>query len=210
METGLERKPWYIGLALGLGIGLIFLALYHFKLSENVRGEIEAAESQISDLQNKIQEGKAAKKQLPQFRDQVKRLELELEKLLRILPARKNTQELIRRIRVLTEQAGFNLRVFDPAERLTDQEFYQVWPIKIDLQGGYHELALFFDRLSRLSRIINVENLRISSSRKQANFTVSARFTAKTFVYKPPEEGDLDPEPAGKKKKKKKKKRRGK
>ncbi|MCH9649872.1 MAG: type 4a pilus biogenesis protein PilO [Deltaproteobacteria bacterium] len=198
METGLEGKPWYFGLGLGLGITLLIAAFFHFKGFDGIRDRIEVTENRIADLEQKILEGKAAQKNLPQFKDQVARLEQELDKLLRILPARKNTPELIRRIRVLTEQAGFNLRVFDPAERLSDQEFYKVWPIKIDLLGGYHELALFFDRISRLSRIINIENLRITSHRRQESYTIVARFTAKTFVYKEPEE-EPEPSPAAKK-----------
>lgn len=187
METGLEGKPWYFGLALGLGLTLIAFAAYHFKLSEGQRDKIARAESKKTNLEQKIAEGKAAQKKLPQFREQVTRLELELDKLLRILPARKNTPELIRRIRVLTQQAGFNLRVFDPAERLIDREFFKVWDIKLDLSGGYHELALFFDRVSRLSRIINIDDLVITANRNQGNYSLTAKFKAKTFVYKEPE-----------------------
>lgn len=197
METGLEAKPWYFGLGLGLAITLAVAAFFHFKGFDGIRKKIAVEENRIADFEQKILEGEAARKNLPQFQDQVARLEQELDKLLRILPARKNTPELIRRIRVLTEQAGFNLKVFDPAERLSDQEFYRVWPIKIDLLGGYHELALFFDRISRLSRIINIENLKITSHRRQESFTITARFTAKTFVYKEPEE-EPEQEPTGK------------
>lgn len=203
METGLEGKPWYFGFGLGLVVTLGLFAAYHFKLSEGVRGEISSQESRIQTLQQGISKGQAAKLRLPQLRDQAEILKLELDKLLRILPARRNTQELIRRIRVLTEQAGFNLKVFDPAERETDREFYKEWPIKMDLDGGYHELALFFDRISRLSRIINIDNLRITARRSQDQHTISARFTAKTFVYNEPAP---DEAPAAKSKKKRGKK----
>jgi type IV pilus assembly protein PilO len=202
METGLEGKPRYYGLAIGLVVGLAIVGLYHFKLSEGVRGDITAEENRIADLQQKIAKGQAAKARLPQLRDQVLILERELEKLLRILPARRNTQELIRRVRALTEQEGFNLKVFDPAERETDREFFKEWPIKINLDGGYHELAQFFDRISRLSRIINVDNLRITARRNQESHTINARFTAKTFVYKEPP----PPEPESSSKKKKRRK----
>lgn len=187
METGLEGKPWYIGLAIGLSIGLGVFLLFHLKLFDGTREEISRKASRIRELEIKVAEGQQAKRRLPQFRDEVELLEADLQQLLKILPARKNTPELIRRIRVLTEQAGFDLKVFDPAERETDRGFYKEWPIKIDLVGGYHELALFFDRVSRFRRIINIDNLRISSLRS-GRHTVSANFEAKTFVYKEPEE----------------------
>ena len=184
METGLENKPPYYGLIIGLAIGLALWGLYHFQLSDGVRREIDSTQQKIDQLQVKIQEGKAAKQQLPQFTDQVRRLELELDKLLKILPARRNTQELIRRIRVLTEQAGFDMLNFDPAESEVDREIYKEWPIRINIRGGYHELALFFDRVSRMRRIINIENLQLTANTNQDRHTLNARFTAKTFVYK--------------------------
>ena len=70
-----------------------------------------------------------------------------------------------------------------------DRDFYSEWPIKVDLLGTYHELGLFFDRLSRFSRIINVDDLQITPLRRGEgeHFTIHARFTQKTFIYK--EEG---------------------
>lgn len=191
METGLEGKPWYYGLAVGLGIGIAVFLLYHLKLSEGTHKEIAKVDSRIQNLQQKIQEGRNAQRREKQFEEEVKRLKDELTQLLKILPARRETPDLIRKVRILTEQAGFSLRVFDPTERLSDREFYRVWPIKIDLLGGYHELAQFFDQISRLTRIINIRNLRITARRNQSRHSLTARFTAETFVYKePPEEQD--------------------
>lgn len=190
METGLEGKPWYIGLSIGLGVSLVVFSLCAFKLFDGIKNDIATVEQQIIELEQNINQGRVAEQQLPKFRAQVGQLELDLEKLLRILPTRKNTQELIRRFRSLTEQAGFKLNVFDPAERETDREFYKEWPIQMDIDGGYHELALFFDRVARFSRIINIENLKINTRRGEQGHVINASFTAKTFVYKdtPPEE----------------------
>ena len=108
--------------------------------------------------------------------------ELELDRLLRILPARRNTQDLLRRIRDLTRQGDFNLRRFTPGNFI-DREFYSEWPITINLQGTYHNLALLFDRIGRFSRIINVEGLRIDTLRRgNPNHTITANFIAKTYM----------------------------
>ena len=91
---------------------------------------------------------------------------------------------LLRRIRALTEQGDFNLLRFTPGN-FNDRDFYSEWPIGITLQGTYHNLAMFYDRISRFSRIINVENLRISALRSaRSTHTITADFIAKTFVYK--------------------------
>ncbi len=186
IQTGLEGKPSWQGALVGFLIGALLVGgTYYLSLSKKY-GEIAAKEHHLQELQVKIQEGRAAKQKLPQFREEVRRLELELDKLLRILPARRNTPELLRRIRQLTEQGNFDLLRFTPGNFI-DRDFYSEWPISIHLNGGYHNLALFFDRIGRFSRIINIENLKISAAPAAAisgGQTINATFVAKTFVYK--------------------------
>jgi type IV pilus assembly protein PilO len=197
-RTGLEDKPWYYGLIAGLlvGGGLYFL-LHAWQLKPK-QEELDRKEVQLSNLQAKIQEGRAAQAQLPRFREEVRALELELDKLLRILPARRNTQDLLRRLRNLAEQGDFNLVRFRPG-RIVDREFYSEWPIAIELAGSYHNLALLFDRVGRFSRIINIEGLRVQASRgADPDHTLEANFTAKTFIYKePPPPEELEAEGVG-------------
>jgi Tfp pilus assembly protein PilO len=187
IKTGLEGKPWYYGLAAGIGVGAILFGLGYWRLLGPQKEEIAAEEAKLEGLQQKILEGRAAKQQLPKFREEVRQLELELDKLLRILPARRNTPDLLRRIRTLAEQGDFALKRFTPGQ-LTDQEFYSQWPIAVSIEGTYHNLALFFDKISRFSRIINVENLEVTAiARPGSPHTIAASFNAKTFVYKEPE-----------------------
>jgi Tfp pilus assembly protein PilO len=188
LKLGLEGKPWYFGLGVGLGVGLLLFAVGWWRLLQPLRDEYDAQETKLAELQTKIQEGRAARQELPKFREEVRQLELELDKLLRILPARRNTPDLMRRIRSLAEQGDFGLKKFNPGT-LMDKEFFSEWPINVNLEGGYHNLALFFDRISRFSRIINIEDLEINAlpATKAGTHTVNSTFTAKTFVYKEPE-----------------------
>lgn len=184
-QTGLEGKPWWWGLAVGVPVAALLIGLAQWQVWGPKKEQIRGQEATLADLQKQITEGRAAKAKLPQFREEVRRLELELDKLLRILPARRNTEDLLRRIRALTEQGDFDLKRFTPGA-LTDREFYSEWPISIVLDGTYHNLALFFDRIGRFSRIINIENLSIAANRAQGRspYTIGASFRAKTFIYK--------------------------
>ena len=188
MQTGLEGKPWYQGLLIGLVLGGVLFFLGYWLYIGPIKDQIAMQEGHLGQLQQKIQEGLSAQQQLPKFREEVHQLELELDKLLRILPARRNTPDLLRRIRALAEQGDFNLKDFKP-EVLTDKEFYSEWPISVDLDGTYHNLALLFDRIGRFSRIINITDLTIAAiTPTKANpHTISAQFIAKTFVYKEPD-----------------------
>lgn len=188
MQTGLEGRPWYFGAILGLILAALIVGLGYKMVFEKQYDEIAAQERRLSELERKIQEGRAAERDLPQLREAVRALEVELDKLLRILPARRNTPELLRRIRSLVDQGDFGFRRFTPGG-FVDRDFYSEWPIKIDLTGDYHNLALFFDRISRFSRIINIENINVGASPGRGGQTIAANFTAKTFIYKEPEGG---------------------
>jgi len=182
-ETGLEGKPWYYGLLVGLLVGAGLFWAGNFFFFKPMKQEIAGLQSRLDDLQTKIQEGRSAQARLPQFREQVRRLELELDKLLRILPARLNTQEILRNVRTLAEQGDFDLKEFQPGN-LTDKEFYKEWPIRIRLDGKYHNLAVFFDKIRRYPRIFNIENLTINAIKEAGSqHTLETSFTAKTFVY---------------------------
>src|SRR5258707_12891532 len=118
-----------------------------------LRDEIDHQEALLKGLQTKIQEGRAARQELPKFREEVRQLELELDKLLRILPARRNTPDLMRRIRSLAEQGDFSLKRFNPGI-LTEKEFYSEGPIAVNGEATDHNLPLFFDRTSRSARLL--------------------------------------------------------
>jgi Tfp pilus assembly protein PilO len=190
LELKLEDKPWYHALGWGLGIGLLLAGAVHYAWFRGLNAQIKTKRADLEGLHQEIQKGLAAERKLPQFREEVRRLELELAKLLQVLPSKRNTEELIKRIETLTRQGDFTLRKFTPGEFVA-KEFYSEWPIDISLEGTYHNLALFFDRMSRFSRIINVEDLKVTALDNVPQKSIGAVFVAKTFIYT----GDENPAP---------------
>jgi type IV pilus assembly protein PilO len=195
MALTLEGRPWYFGLGIGLVLAaLIVFGVQYFFIGD-IDNQIRSAEAQIKDLDTKIEQGRSAQRKLPQFREEVHRLELELEKLRRILPSTRNTEEIIKKIKSLVDQGDFVFKKMT-APHLTSAasgaEPYVEWPITISVDGRYHNLAILFNRLSNFSRIINVEQIIIVALPNQIDRTISAEFVAKTFVYVEPKE----PEPA--------------
>ncbi|HEX5135021.1 MAG TPA: type 4a pilus biogenesis protein PilO [Thermoanaerobaculia bacterium] len=188
IDLKLDDKPWWHALGYGLVIGAILAGAVHYAWFRNLNAEIKGKQAQLEGLQQEIQKGRAAERKLSQFREEVRRLELELGKLLQVLPSKRNTEDLIKRIETLTRQGDFTLRKFTPGD-FVPKEFYAEWPIAIALEGTYHNLALFFDRMSRFSRIINVEDLNIGALENVPQKSISANFVAKTFIYTGDETG---------------------
>lgn len=189
MALTLDDKPWWVGLAVGIIIAVAVLYAAETLAVKDLKRRIGDADAKIAELEQKIQQGRAAERKLPQFREEVKRLELELEKLRRILPSRRNTEEIIKKIKSLVDQGEFTLRRLSfPPLNTTSNDPYVEWPISVSVDGRYHDLAILFNRLGNFSRIMNVEQISIAALGSQETKTVSSDFVAKTFVYIEPAE----------------------
>lgn len=191
-ETGLEGRPWYVGLIIGVVAGVVLVGLgYQFQLKAMWERRDDQI-SQLSDLQDQIARGEAAKARLPQFRAEVAQLEVELDKLLLILPPERDVPDVLRRFRALAEQGDFVLRRFAPRPEV-QRDFYKEWPLEVEVTGSYHNLARFFDRMSRFSRIFNIDTLSIKAQPLDQH-SLTAAFVAKTFVYREDALGAADAE----------------
>ncbi len=189
MALTLDDKPWWVGLLVGVLLAAAVLYAVETMVVKDYKAGIADAERQIGELDQKISQGRAAERKLPQFREEVKRLELELEKLRRILPSTRNTEEIIKKLKSLVDQGEFNLqRLSFPPLGGGTEETYAEWPIAVAVNGRYHDLAILFNRLSNFSRIINVEQIRINALGNQETKTIGATFVAKTFVYIEPKD----------------------
>jgi type IV pilus assembly protein PilO len=187
MALTLDDKPWWMGLIVGLLLGGAILYATESMFVKKIKQQAVKVDAEIAELDTKIRQGRAAEQKLPQFREEVKRLELELEKLRRILPSTRNTEEIIKKLKSLVDQGEFTLnRLSFPPLGQSSSDPYVEWPIDVAVQGRYHDLAILFNRLSNFSRIMNVENIRIGALGTQESETISAQFVAKTFVYVEP------------------------
>src|SRR2546425_4943316 len=191
MAALLEGKPWYFGLIVGVVMAVALVWGTHYLLTADIDAQIGVAEAKIKELDTKIEQGRSAQRKLPQFREEVHRLELELEKLRRILPSTRNTEEIIKKIKSLVDQGDFVLHkmTFPKIAPAQGGDPYAEWPITISVDGRYHNLAILFNRLSNFSRIINVEQITITARPVQVDRTITSEFVAKTFVY-------VEPKPA--------------
>src|SRR5258706_13696439 len=187
-DLSLQGKPIYFGIILGLILGGAIVFGVQYAFINDIDNQIRNADTKIKDLDTKIAEGRSAQRKLPQFREEVRRLELELEKLRRILPSSRNTEEIVKKIKSLVDQGDFILRdmKFPKLSEQKASDPHAQWPVSISVEGRYHNLAILFNRLSNFSRIINVEQINIHALSSQVDRTISADFVAKTFVYQEP------------------------
>jgi len=137
--------------------------------------------SKLEGLQTEIRKGQAIEAKLPEFEKEIENLQTKLNDLLAILPTEPETGELLKWVKNLADQSNLDLQQFNP-QALHPVEFYKEFPIQMEIQGDYHDLGVFFDRISKYSRIINVSNV-VITGKSQGKGSIQSNFTATTFVY---------------------------
>src|SRR5262245_43330750 len=152
------------------------------------QARIAARTSELDKIRAKIDKGLATARQLPQFRQDVSDLQAKLEGLRPILPEEKDAADLLRRVHTLAVESNLTIRGFKP-QAITTRELHAEWPISLELEGTYHNLGLFLDRVSKFPRIINVSGLVIAGQKEATatNHTIAVTCTATTFVLLDPE-----------------------
>jgi type IV pilus assembly protein PilO len=182
MDLGVNKLPWYGQMAMFVVLGLALIGGFYWFYVVPTQAEMVAREQKLAALRVDIAKGSATANQLNQFRQQVAELEGRLESLKAVLPEQKDVADLLRRIQTLATQSNLAIRGFKPAPSVTKQ-LHMEWPIALQLDGTYHNLAMFFDRVSKFSRIINVSNIAIRSKEKpDPNSTITVDCVATTFV----------------------------
>jgi type IV pilus assembly protein PilO len=159
-------------------VGIAWTAYPNFQAMQK-RNEGEQAK--LNGLQADIRKGQAIEAKLPEFEREIENLQTKLNDLLTILPTEPETGELLKWVKNLTDQSNLELKQFNP-QQLHPIEFYKEFPIQMQIEGDYHDLGVFFDRISKYSRIINVSNV-VINAKSQGKGSIASNFTATTFVY---------------------------
>ena len=160
---------------------LVCVAYWAFPNFSEMQTQNAADTKRLEELQTEIRRGAAIEAKLPEFEKEIANLQKKLEDLLQILPTEPETGELLKWVKNLTDQSNLDLQRFDPGA-LRPVEFYREFPINMDVVGDYHDLGVFFDRISKYSRIINVDNVQIAAN-SSGKGSIRSTFTATTFVY---------------------------
>jgi type IV pilus assembly protein PilO len=188
-SLSLAKLPWYaqIGAFVGISIAGAGAFYYFYEMKEQVAMEEQARE--LSTIRGRISRGQAMARQLPEFRAETETLEARLASLKPILPDERDVGDLLRRVQTLATQSNLQVRGFKP-EAITTKEMHAEWPISLQLEGNYHNLGVFLDRVSKFPRIINIGGLTLASktagSTPTASMTIQATATTFVLVDAPP------------------------
>jgi type IV pilus assembly protein PilO len=175
----MKNWPWYGYLVLAVIIfGLFFLFYYKPK-----SGELKKVQTERIKIEDEVSKLRVKKQQLDKIEKELVDLDQRLRDLQQIIPDQKESGDILKKIQQLAYDSRLNIIKFTPKPEVI-KEFHSEWQIPIEITGTYHNLAIFFDRLSRFSRLFTVENFTIRALAKQTEAaTVSATWTAQTYFF---------------------------
>jgi type IV pilus assembly protein PilO len=195
MNLTLNRLPWYGQIGAFVVLALLGVGAFWYTYAQPAAANIASRRQELAKLRAEIDRGLTTVGRLPEFRRELEGLEAQLDRLRAVLPDERDVGDLLRRVQAMATQSNLTILGFTPAA-VTARDLHAEWPIGLQLEGTYHNLGLFLERVSRFPRIINVNSIEIEA-RDDATpaATIRAECTATTFVLTEPPPSE--PEPAG-------------
>ncbi len=183
--------------------GVIVTAALYFTMFKSQNDSNAAAQHALEDKIKENNELESYRPKLKQMEQQLAELKQQLEIEQRIVPDEKQVDGFITMLDAEAQKAGVELRRYG-AKDVKSQQYYSEVPFEMELDGPYYSTLNFFDRVSKLERIVNISGLLVASTKKPGdakvkhtynyapNESVVASFTATTYFSH-----DLQPSAAG-------------
>ncbi len=173
-------KLYKILLCLGLFILLVGPFVY-FSFLPKI-SKINVLRKEHTTLETRLTRAKAKANRLKYYQAKLKDAEMEFKIVMKKLPEKKEIPNLLSSVSRSGRDAGLEFLLFQPMPE-KNKDFYAEIPVSIRVKGNYHNVALFFDKVARLSRIVNIENIKMTSTNTKGNMNLITSCNAVTYRF---------------------------
>jgi type IV pilus assembly protein PilO len=165
-------------------VGLVILAgIGYFLVISPKISERDSLRPQSEALRVEVEKARADEASLRPFRAQAEALRKRLQAAKERLPSEKEMPRLYRQLTDLAFQSGLQVALFIPKPPEDKEDVAEV-PITMSCEGNYHQLGAFFARVSRLPRIVDLADFRLTGIERPTG-TLRADLTLATFIFRP-------------------------
>jgi type IV pilus assembly protein PilO len=168
-----------------ISLGIIFLfagPIVYFLYIPKWEKEKEL-NAKYEELEHKLDRFKAKARKLRALRKQFKDAENEFKIVMKALPEKKEIPNLLENISSSGQHSGLEFTLFEPKPE-NNKDFYAEIPVSINVSGSYHNVAMFFDKVSRLPRIVNIDNISITTQKNtKKGLSLATSCTAVTYRF---------------------------
>ena len=162
-------------------------AVFYYTIWDEKNTAIQTLEGEIAKQDTDIQALSVKAKHLEELKAAYKQLELALAKKKETLPPEEEAIQLLKQLSDMGVRLGLDIRLWRPGGRSEDaSKLFVRLPFSIEVAGGYHTAAIFFDRVNNLPRIISVSGLRMQSPKfEHDRVVIQTSFDLTAFVAPP-------------------------
>lgn len=161
----LERK---VKIILAVLIFLLPVVLFYFFIYSPSHDKIKGMEAKKISLTAVVKKAKHDSDNIEKYEKEVAEAKERFETIAVVLPKAREIPDLLRNISDLGKGAGLDFISFKPAAEIP-KEFYGEIPIDISIRGPYHNMGYFLDQVSKLERIVTVDNIKMDSPKKEGS-----------------------------------------
>jgi type IV pilus assembly protein PilO len=170
-----QRTLIYVG-AFVLLIGPFIYFSYFPKIKQ-----IDQLTKESEALSDQLASAKRQASQLQAWREKEKKAAADFNIAKKALPQTKEIPSLLAAISESGQASKLEFLMFKPEKEIPKQ-FYAEIPVSIRVTGRYHDLAAFFDRVARLPRLVNINNIQLNAPAKGGD-KLDATCTAVTYRF---------------------------
>ena len=153
-----------------------------FTIVKDKRPQLQAAQQEEQTLRVTFENKQKKAANYDAYKAQLTQIEQSFGTMLRQLPGETEIPSLIVDISQTGLAAGLQEKLFQPQSEIP-KDFYAEKPIKIQLSGGYHEMANFVSGVAALPRIVTLHNINITPEEQGVYDSLSLEVTAQTYRY---------------------------
>lgn len=160
----------------------VVLIGYYFWLSD-YKQELTQAQKQEITLKQQFEKKAAEASHLDIYKAQIEQMRRSFGTMLRQLPGKTEIPSLLQDISQTAQIDGLKQDLFKPENEII-KDFYAEKPIKIQIEGSYHQFGKFVSDLAALPRIVTVHDVTIKPKGNTGNGAdLVMSLTAKTYRY---------------------------
>ncbi|MCI5145943.1 MAG: pilus assembly protein PilO [Candidatus Electrothrix sp. AR3] len=155
-----------IKVILGIIIAVLPFVLFYFLFLGPKQEEINKLKTREKELSATVHKAQEAANNLQQHKDELADAQDLFDKISIVLPKTREISALLRMISDLGKAAGLEFVSFKPSAEVP-KDFYAEIPINISIHGPYHNMGSFLYQVSKLERIVTVDNIKMSSPKEE-------------------------------------------
>lgn len=179
-----KALPLWQRVFLILILPIAIVGLYYQFKEVPLQDNLTSLRTDIAKIDSEINTNRTKVKNLEALKRATAELELVLAKNKEQLPPEEEATTLLKQISDLGVRIGLDFKVWkqNPREEDPSRLFVKL-PVDVEMNGGYHTLALFFDRISKLPRIINVAKIKMGSPKvDRGRISIQTTFQLTAFA----------------------------